>query len=548
MNLMRAGTAALGMAAGIAIAACGGGGGGGGGGGAPGANATWVTDAAAYNEPAIAPVDTSTPDHVISGNEAAMIAGLQAALNDTAGGIIVFSTASNVTLHLTQQFYIPYLSAPRSVVIDGGGKVTLDGQNLTRILEKGYRIDLTVQNLEFVNGRVGADGADGLSAESGAGINIEDWDGRLTVVNCTFDNCRCTEDGPDRGGGAIRAAGQRHVRLSGCTFTNCQGSNGGAVNTLGSQLTVVDCTFTNNAAHGYGGGADAVPNGGAGLGGIGGAIYMDGVNLNADAPRCVLSRCTFTNNTAGDHAGAVFNYTIPGTGSVSVVSRCTFEGNTVPNAATLYVGTSGALYTQGADTSIVDSTFSGNFAQNAGGAISFHTDRTSRVANCTFSGNSVWYTETPRDGNWGGAIAEYGAPLFISHCTFAANRAGIGAAIRNDVNTWLKSCVFSGNLGTREWEGHAVRITAHDGGGNIQWPATKNLWGTAEIPATATVVFADPQLGALGNNGGPTRTCLPAAGSPAIDAGSASDFPPTDQRGQPRPLGARPDAGSVEAQ
>jgi hypothetical protein len=170
------------------------------------------------------------------------------------------------------------------------------------------------------------------------------------------------------------------------------------------------------------------------------------------------------------------------------------------------------------------------------------------VANCTFSGNSVWYTETPRNGNWGGAIAEYGAPLYISHCTFADNRAGIGAAIRNDVNTWLKSCVFSGNLGTREWEGHAVRITARDGGGNVQWPATKNLWGTAEIPATATVVFANPLLGALANNGGPTRTCLPAAGSPAIDAGSASDYPPTDQRGQPRPLGARPDAGSVEAQ
>ena len=133
-----------------------------------------------------------------------------------------------------------------------------------------------------------------------------------------------------------------------------------------------------------------MPNGGAGLGGIGGAIYMDGVSQNADAPRSVLCRCTFTNNTAGDHAGAVFNYTIPGTGSVSIVSRCTFEGNTVPDSATLYVGTSGALYTQGANTSIVDSTFSGNFAQNAGGAISFHTDRPSRVANCTFSGNSSW--------------------------------------------------------------------------------------------------------------------------------------------------------------
>jgi predicted outer membrane repeat protein len=552
MRATRAAAWLVAAAAGAAAASCGGGGGGGGG-GPSGPNATWVTDATVYDAPAVAPVDTSTPAHVVSGNEAAMIAGLQAALNDTAGGVIVFNTSVNVTLHLTQQFYIPYLSAPRAVVIDGGNKVTLDGQSLTRILQKGYRIDLTVQNMKFANGRVGhvaGTESETLSPESGAGINVEDWDGRLTVIHCTFDNCQCTEVGPDRGGGAIRAAGQRHVLIADCTFTNCRGSNGGAVNTLGSQLTVVDCIFTNNAAHGYGGGFDARP-AADGMGGIGGAIYTDGVSQNADAPRSVLSRCTFTGNTAGDHAGAVFNYTIPGTGSVSIVSRCTFENNSVPDSATLYVGTSGALYTQGADTSVVDSTFSGNFAQKGGGAISFHTDRPSRVANCTFSGNSVWYDEgnlpgIPPAGYWGGAIAEYGAPLYISHCTFADNRAGIGAAIRNDVNSWLKSCVFSNNLGTLQWEGHAVRITAHDGGGNVQWPATKNLWGTAEVPATATVVFANPNLDVLNNNGGPTRTRLPASGGPAVDAGSESGYPPTDQRGQPRPLGVRPDAGSVE--
>jgi len=527
-------------------ASCGGGGGG-------GANATWVTDAGAYDVLPLAPVDTSARHHVISGTEADMIADLQAALQDHAtGGIIVFDTDVDVTLHLTQQFYIPYSASlettPRPIVIDGIGKVTLDGQNATRILQKGYRIDLTVQNLRFVNGRVEDDAADGLAAESGAAINVENWDGRLTVINCSFENCVCTEDGPDRGGGAIRAAGQRHVRLSGCTFLNCSGSNGGAVNTLGCQLTVVDCTFTGNTAHGYGGGLDARP-GHAGMGGIGGAIYTDGVSQNADAPRSVLSRCTFTGNTAGDHGGAVFNYTIPGSGSVSIVSRCTFENNTVPWSDDLYVGTSGALYTQGADTSVVDSTFSGNFAYYAGGAISFHTDRLSRVANCTFSGNSVWYDEGAKDGNWGGAIAEYGAPLYISHCTFADNRAGIGAAIRNDVNTWLKSCVFSGNLGTRQWEGHSVRITALDGGGNVQWPQVKNLWpGVDDVPATATVVFADAQLGALGNNGGPTRTRLPLPGGPAIDAGSDSGYPATDQRGQPRPLGVRPDAGAAEVE
>jgi hypothetical protein len=43
---------------------------------------------------------------------------------------------------------------------------------------------------------------------------------------------------------------------------------------------------------------------------------------------------------------------------------------------------------------------------------------------------------------------------------------------------------------------------------------------------------ADPELGALKDNGGVTETMLPAAGSPAI--GQGTGCPPTDQRGLPR--------------
>jgi hypothetical protein len=46
---------------------------------------------------------------------------------------------------------------------------------------------------------------------------------------------------------------------------------------------------------------------------------------------------------------------------------------------------------------------------------------------------------------------------------------------------------------------------------------------------------ADPLLGPLQDNGGPTETMAPAAGSPAIDAGSELGET-TDQRGDPRPV------------
>jgi hypothetical protein len=45
---------------------------------------------------------------------------------------------------------------------------------------------------------------------------------------------------------------------------------------------------------------------------------------------------------------------------------------------------------------------------------------------------------------------------------------------------------------------------------------------------------ADPLLGPLADNGGPTRTMALLPGSPALDAGSAFGLS-TDQRGQPRP-------------
>jgi hypothetical protein len=57
----------------------------------------------------------------------------------------------------------------------------------------------------------------------------------------------------------------------------------------------------------------------------------------------------------------------------------------------------------------------------------------------------------------------------------------------------------------------------------------------------------NPRLGPLANNGGPTPTRAPLAGSPAIDTGPAAPCPTAvDQRGVARPQGQRCDIGAVE--
>ena len=56
---------------------------------------------------------------------------------------------------------------------------------------------------------------------------------------------------------------------------------------------------------------------------------------------------------------------------------------------------------------------------------------------------------------------------------------------------------------------------------------------------------ADPKLGALANNGGPTLTHALLAGSPAINKGNSFGVT-TDQRSVARPQGAAPDIGAFE--
>jgi hypothetical protein len=58
--------------------------------------------------------------------------------------------------------------------------------------------------------------------------------------------------------------------------------------------------------------------------------------------------------------------------------------------------------------------------------------------------------------------------------------------------------------------------------------------------------FADPKLGLLADNGGPTLTMALLPGSPAIDAGNTFLAPATDQRGFSRPAGLAADIGAFE--
>lgn len=507
------------------------GGGGGGGGGVPGTGASMPTlpplvapvpvaaNLAGSAFPALSP-DLSGTVHIVDAtamvSDAAVQAGIQGFLNG--GGRITFNTGGPTrTVKLTSPLHLDF-GAP-AVIVDGGDLITLDGNFVTGIFELAFNVTLTVQRLRFINAR---------TAQNGAAINAASPIQRLTVIDCEFDDCQTIEGGPDRGGGGIRAWNTQWTRISGCTFTRCAGSNGGAVNSLGSRLHIIECTFNQNAAFGTGGGADAGP---SGKGGIGGAVYVDNVSNGPIPHELVISGCVLNANIANDHAGAVMGYMTQGTSSTMTVDASTFCGNVAG------VSSGGALYTLNDTLVMTNSTFNANTSVGNGGAL--RCDNTnSTVTNCTFTGNHA---------EIGGAISKFLGNLTLQNVTVAQNTSntfGAGIFSLTAGTVTVNKSIFADNTGVNAFNGWHSNSSFATGGGNIQWPT---VGGQPNIPVTtAGTTQGDPLLGALGANGGPTFTRSLGVGSAAIDASGGSGAPATDQRGNARSDG-NPDAGAFEA-
>jgi hypothetical protein len=193
------------------------------------------------------------------------------------------------------------------------------------------------------------------------------------------------------------------------------------------------------------------------------------------------------------------------------------------------------------------------------------------IVNSTLTGNAALggpaTTSDPGKGI-GGAIFNLNGSLHADTTTFAGNSAAYdGAAIYNLVldghtaraaTTTLRDTIVAGGVGPFDLA--SAKPTggspANLGSASADVSAF-DLVDSAHAVGGATItgspLTADPQLGPLADNGGPTQTLLPAAGSPVIDAGSAFGAL-TDQRGLTRPsnsgaianAGDGSDIGAVE--
>ena len=277
-------------------------------------------------------VDTRHPDHVIGNGTPASGTSAAVVRDVAAGGIITFNCGPRpVTIAMTSTASV--IKTRHLVVLDGGGLVTLSGFGKRRILcsdtcagtwstddcvDQPYP-QIVVENITFEDGYNGAHQATCTAniprcwyggVDGGGAIYVEG--GQFRAVNSRFLNNRCYADGPDLGGGAIRALAQyenRPVYITDDTFRGGRCANGGALSSISVQWDVLNSQFTNNRAIGWG----ANPaSGGTPGGGSGGAIYLDGTNDNV-----LIAGTVMDCNSASEGGGAVFDVVDTGWGALT---------------------------------------------------------------------------------------------------------------------------------------------------------------------------------------------------------------------------------------
>ena len=243
----------------------------------------------------------------------------------------------------------------------------------------------------------------------------------------------------------------------------------------------------------------------------GGAIFNAGI--------LTVNNADFDYNRARRQGGGIYN-----TGSMTINSS-TFQNNEADYNGDPG-GSGGAILNTG-NATINASTFFGNTASQSGGAIANANGGTVSIVNSTISGNTTSLANIVS----GAAIMNAG-DLSISYTTITENIGTTSGSVWSVLDTIsIFNSIIAGNLPE-----------------NCSYPATSPMSG-ANLDDDGScdnfTITDDPKLDPLADNGGPTLTHAFHPSSPAKN-GASGFFPPTDQRGEPRPHGSAADLGSLE--
>jgi len=279
-----------------------------------------------------------------------------------------------------------------------------------------------------------------------------------------------------------------HISRSMISGNHATGDGGGMSMPDGAVITIDSSRLTGNTS-GRSGGAIHLSNA---TGYFGGSLTVTGTTVSG-------------NSAAVNGSGIAVNRS-----TTIALSRSTISGNQTSDAQSGPAGGGISLQSVAGQTSIDNSTIYGNYAAYGGGIaiLDAATGDHVRITNSTISGNS---TAAYDQSN---GILGMGQPTIYS------------SSIANNFNRGGTNEDMSGTF-------------------TVKYSLIENPAG-ATISGIFNITGADPQLGPLASNGGPTLTLLPAATSPVRDVGDV--VAGVDQRGLPRLVNGRNDMGAVERQ
>jgi hypothetical protein len=295
------------------------------------------------------------------------------------------------------------------------------------------------------------------------------------------------------------------INISGVTITGGNvtgiGNIGAAFADRGLTLGITNLTMTEVVIH-----ANTSGNNGGGI------ALMRNSNTTIGNPRLTLNRSTISGNTAINGGGIYCD----GTGCTLNINNSAITGNTV-------TVTGGGIYIAGttANVTLAHSTVSGNTANTNGGGIGIPSGTV--LVNFSTITNNTADNDISGFGDGGGIYSNTGTTT-IQNSIVQGNMKGGTPPTAND-------CAAG-----------SVPITS--GGYNVVGSDCPT-GGTGDTTSAAN-------LGTLADNGGPTLSHLPGAGSAAIDwvpnGGTCVAGTTTDQRSVVRGVDpASCDSGAIEA-
>ena len=255
---------------------------------------------------------------------------------------------------------------------------------------------------------------------------------------------------------------------------------------------------------------------------ITGNMGQNGAGMNLIGGSCTLTDCVVSDNTALGAGGGIYSQ-VPLT-----VVRSTISGNTAVTA--------GGIGLLNGTLMMTDSTVSGNVSSTSPGGGCFLQDTTATLRNCTFSNNTA--TNNSAGAIYHNATNGINSLLNLVNCTITGNSSAAGGALRTQTTagalssvTQLKNTLTAGNTGSNFVSG-GVTASLVSQGNNLDSDGTSGFTNGLNGDLAGTVANKiNALLSPRGNYGGPTQTHALLPGSPAINAGTATGAPATDQRG-----------------